>query len=173
MHIYLEDFHEAKVVFLEFRAHKKAKAQATNIRRLMQEEIADLDGPSKQSAITAMQIRDRAKATEMGMLKIRSDLNFPQIHVLKHLAEYISSYGYLGQYSTEISKRAHNKHIKEGRRKSTHVLPMAYILRYSDDYHSMMKMKTEIELAKPEACFKEYPRFRGKKFTRHRDITSL
>ena len=62
MRRYLEDFHEAKDIFLEFRAHKKAKAQATKIGSLMRAEIADLDGPSKQRAITATQIRDQAKA---------------------------------------------------------------------------------------------------------------
>ena len=56
MRRYLEDFHEVKDIFLEFQEHKKAKAEATKIGSLMRAEIADLDGHSKQRAITAMQI---------------------------------------------------------------------------------------------------------------------
>ena len=58
MRRYLEEFHEAKDVFLEFQAHKKAKAQAAEIGSLVRTEIANLDGPSRQRAITATQIRD-------------------------------------------------------------------------------------------------------------------
>ena len=56
MRRYLEDFHEVKDIFLEFQEHKKAKAEATKIGSLMRAEIADLDGHSKQRAMTAMQI---------------------------------------------------------------------------------------------------------------------
>ena len=56
MRRYLEDFHEAKDTFLEFRAYKKAKAQATQIGSLMRAEIANLDGPSRQRAIMAVEI---------------------------------------------------------------------------------------------------------------------
>ena len=107
------------------------------------------------------------------MLKEQLDFNFPKIHFLEHLAEHISGYGYLGQYSTEISDQAHRKHMKEGWRKSNHVDAMAQILRYGDNYRSMMKMKAKIQLAKPEPCLKAYPRFCGKKVNRYRDITSL
>ena len=139
----------------------------------MRAEIAGLDGPSKQRAITGMQIWDQAKAAEINMLKEQLDFNFPKIHFLEHLAEHISGYGYLGQYSTEISDQAHRKHMKEGWRKSNHVDAMAQILRYGDNYRSMMKMKAKIQLAKPEPCLKAYPRFCGKKVNRYRDITSL
>ena len=54
---------------MEFRAHKQANPQATNIGSFMLGEIADCDGPSKQRAITAMQNRDQAKAAEIDMLK--------------------------------------------------------------------------------------------------------
>ena len=145
IHRYLEDFHGASDIFLEFRAHKKAKAWATKIGSLMRAEIADLDRPSKQRAITATQIREQAKAAEIDMLKEQSDFNFPKIHFLEHLAEHISGYGYVGQYSTEISEPAHKKHMKEGWRKSNHVDAMAQILRSRDAYRSMMKMKAEIE----------------------------
>ena len=121
MRSYLEDFHEAKGVFLEFRAHKRAKAQAAEIGSLVRTEIANLDGPSRQQAITAIQIRDQAKAAEIDALREISDFNFPKIHFLVHLPEHISGYGNLGQYSTEISERAHKKQIKEGWRKSNHV----------------------------------------------------
>ena len=107
------------------------------------------------------------------MRREQSDFDFPKIHFLEYLAEHISGYGYLGQYSTEISERTHKKHVKEGWRKSNYVDAMAQILRYGDDYRSMMKVKVQIELAKPEPCLKEYPRFCGKKVNRHRDITSL
>ena len=55
--------------------------------------------------------------------------------------EHISGYGHLGQYSTEISKRAHKTQIKEGWRKSNHVDAMAQIMKYSDNYRFIMKMK--------------------------------
>ena len=107
------------------------------------------------------------------MRREQSDFDFPKIHFLEYLAEHISGYGYLGQYSTEISERTHKKHVKEGWRKSNYVDAMAQILRYGDDYRSMMKVKVQIELAKPEPCLKEYPRFCCKKVNRYRDITSL
>ena len=176
MRRYLEDFHEAKDIFLEFRAYKKAKAQATKIGSLMRAEIANLDGPSRQQATMAAEIRDQAKAAEIDTLKENSDFNFPKIHFLEHLAEHISSYGYLGQYSTEISERAHKKQIKEGWRKSNHVDAMTQILKYRDNYRSMMKMKAEIAMSTTEpepAQPRDYPRFCGKKAKRYKDVATL
>ena len=53
MRRYLEEFHKAKVVLLVFGAYKKAKAQAAEIVSLVRTEITNLDGPSRQRAITA------------------------------------------------------------------------------------------------------------------------
>ena len=58
MQTYLEEFHKAKVMFHEFWAHTKAKAQAADIGSLVRTEIENLDGPSRQRAITATQIPD-------------------------------------------------------------------------------------------------------------------
>ena len=175
MRSYLEDFHEAMVVFLEFRANKKAKAQAAEIGSLVQTEIANLDGPSRQRAITATQIQDQAKEAEIEALRENSDSNFPKMHFLEHLPEHISGYGHLGQYSTKISERAHKKQIKEGWRKSNHVDAMAQILKYGDNYRSMMKMKAEIELGmtfEPERK-RKYARFYGSKVTKYKDVNAL
>ena len=90
------------------------------------------------------------------MHKQQSDFNFLKIHFLEYLCEHISGYMYLGQYATELCELAHKKHMKEGWRKSNHGDIGAQILRYGDDYHSMMKMKVEIELAKPKPCVKKY-----------------
>ena len=57
----------------------------------------------------AAEIRDREKVAQIDTLKDNSDFNFPKIYLLQHLAKHISSYGYLGQYSTEIYERAHKK----------------------------------------------------------------
>jgi len=176
MHSYLEDFHEAKSVFLEFRAHKKAKAQAAEIGSLVRTEIVNLDGPSRQQGIRAIQIRDQAKAAEIDTLRENADFNFPKIHFLEHLPEHISGYGHLGQYSTEISERAHKKQIKEGWRKSNHVDAMPQILKYGDNYRSMMKMKAEIGLGvtEPEpARHRKYPRFCGSAVKKYRDVNAL
>ena len=91
----------------------------------MRAEIANLDGPSRQRAIMAAEIRDQAKAAEIDTLKENSDFNFPKIHFVEHLAEHISGYGYLGQYSIKISEQAHKKQIEEGWRRSNHVDAMA------------------------------------------------
>ena len=56
MRRYLEEFLQGTVVFFEFRAHKKAKAQAAEIGGLVRTEIANLNGPSRQRAITGTQI---------------------------------------------------------------------------------------------------------------------
>ena len=176
MRRYLDDFHETMDIFLEFRAHKKVKAQATKIGNLTRAEIANLDGPSRERAMTAAQIREQAKAAEIDALKEKSNFNFPKMHYLEHLPEHISSYGYLGQYSTEVSERAHKKLIKEGWKKSNHVDAMAQILKYGDTYRSMMKMKAEIELAttKPEPARQtEYPRFCGRRVKRYRNVGDL
>jgi hypothetical protein len=174
MRRYLADFHDTKDIFLEFRAHKKAKAQATKIGSLVRTEITTLDGPSRQQAITAAEIRGEAKAAEIDALRENSDFNFPKMHFVEHLPEHISGYGHLGQYSTEISERAHKKQIKEGWRKSNHVDAMVQILKYGDNYRSMMKMKMEIGLGitKPKRE-KWYPRFCGSKVKKYRDVAAL
>ena len=123
-------------------------------------------------------IREQAKAAEIDTLRDNSDFNFPKIHFLEHMPEHISGYGYLGQYSTEISERAHKRQIKEGWRKSNHVDAMAQILKYGDNYRCMMKMKAEIELeldtTRPEpAQEKKYPRFCGAKVKKYRDVAAL
>ena len=69
MHRYLQDFHEDKDIFVEFRAYKKANAQVIKIGSLMPVEIADFDVPSKQGVIMAIQNQDQAKAAEIDMLK--------------------------------------------------------------------------------------------------------
>ena len=131
---YLEDFHDAKDIFLEFRAYKSASAEATKIGSLMRTELANINGPSRQQAITVAGIQDQAKAAEIDTLRDNSDFNFPKIHFLEHMLEHISGYGYLGQYSTEISERAHKRQIKEGWIKFNHVDAIVQILKYSDNY---------------------------------------
>ena len=96
MRRHLEEFHEAKVVFLEFRAHKKTKAEAAEIGSPVRTEIANLDGPSRQRAITATQIRDQVKEAERDALREDSDFTFPKIHFLEHLPDQISAFGHLG-----------------------------------------------------------------------------
>ena len=52
---------------------------------------------------------------------------------------------------------------------------MPQILKYGDDYRSMMKIKVEIDLgitSEPERQ-KEYPRFCGSKIKRYRDVDAL
>ena len=109
-------------------------------------------------------------------MRDKSDFNFPKIHFLEYLPKHISSYGYLGQYPTKISERAHKTHINEGWKQSNHVDAMAQILKYGDNYRSMMKLKAEIELdmTRPEpGRYKEYPRFCGTRSKSHRDILSV
>ena len=65
------------------------------------------------------------------------------MHFLEHQPDYIRGYGHLGQYSTEISERAHKKNIKEGWRRSNHVDAIEQILKYGDNYRSMMKIHQE------------------------------
>ena len=141
----------------------------------MRAEIANLDGPLRQWATMAAQIRDQAKAAEIDTLKENSDFNLPNIHFLEHLAKHISSYGYLGQYSTEISEWAHMKRIKEWWRKSTHVDTMKQILKYGDNYCSM-KTKAEIATSTTEpepARPRDYPRFCGKQAKRYKHVATL
>ena len=97
------------------------------------------------------------------------------MHFLEHLPDHISGYGHLGQYSTEISERVHKKQIKEGWRKSNHLDAMEQILKYGDNYRSMMKIKAEIELgttSEPERE-RKYPRFCGSKVTKYKDVGAL
>ena len=145
---------------------------------LVRTELANLDGPSRQQPITAAGIRDQAKVAEIDALRENSNFNFPKIHFLEYLLEHISGYGYLGQYSTEISKRAHKTQIKEGWRKSNHVDARVQILKYGDNYCSMMKLKAEVELeldttGSETAPDKEHPRFCGSKVKKHRDVVAL
>ena len=89
MNTYLEDFYEAKGVFLEFRTDKRAKALAGEIESLVWTEIANLDQPLRQQAITAILIREQSKAAKIDMLRENVDFNFSKIHFLEHLPEHI------------------------------------------------------------------------------------
>ena len=172
----LHGFYNAKDIFFEFWAHKKAKAEGTTVGSLVQTELWNVDGPSQQQVIMAVEIRDQAKVAEIDALRDKSDFNFPKIHFQKHLVEHISGYGYLGQYSTEISERAHTTRIKEGWKKLNHVDAIARILKYGDNYWSMMKLKAEIELdmTRPEqGRDKEYPRFCGTRSEKYKDVIAL
>ena len=123
-----------------------------------------------------VEIRDQAKAAEIDILKENSDFNFSKIYFLKHLLEYISGYGYLGQYTTEISERAHKKQIQEGWRRSNHVDAMVQILKQGNNYRSIMEIKAEMELRtlnhEPE-WLREHPRFCGKREKKYKDVVSL
>ena len=55
---------------------------------------------------------------------------------------------------------------------------MAQILKYGDNYQSMMKLKAEVELeldttGSEPAPDKEYPRFCGAKVKKYRDVVAL
>ena len=122
-----------------------------------------------------MHIRDQAKEAERDALRENSDFNFPKMHFLEHLPDHINGHGHLSQYSTEISERAHKKQIKEGWRKSNHVDAMEQILKYGDNYRSMMKIQVELELGKTSEPERErkYPRFCGSKVTKYKDVGAL
>ena len=141
-------------------------------------EVANLEGPSRQQAIMAAGIREQAKPAKIDLLRDNTDFNFPKIHFLEHMPKHISGYGYLGQYLTEISEPTHKRQIKEGWRKCNHVDAMAQILKYSNNYQCMMKMKAEIELeldtTRPEpGQEKKYPRFCDAKVKKYRDVDDL
>ena len=111
---YLDDFPDTNDFFLKFWAHNKAKAVGTNVGSLVRTKLSKLDGPSQQQAIMAAGIRDQAKVAEIDALRDNSNFYLPKVYFLEHLPEHISSCGYLGQYLTEISERAHKTQIKEG-----------------------------------------------------------
>ena len=97
------------------------------------------------------------------------------MHFLEHLPDHISGYGHLGQYLPEISEWAHKKEIKEGWRISNHIDAMEQILKYGDNYRSLMKIKAVIELgttSEPERE-RKYPRFCGSKVTKYKDVGAL
>ena len=67
----------------------------------------------------------------------------------------------------------YKKYIKAGWRISNYIIIIAQILRYVNDYRSMIQMKATIGLAKPKLWLRKYSRFCTKKVNRYKHITSL
>ena len=115
----LHRFHDAKGVFLQFRAGKRLAAEAKDkMAELCKERDAELKANFGKTTAYKQRIRDTWKAIiEAKMaeyIEEGSDFNFLKIHLTQHFCGQRQRFGSLKQWSTEIGESSHKWQIKDG-----------------------------------------------------------
>jgi len=107
MRDYLEDFHKHKKVFLRFRATKSVRNAAKQASKGLREEHTRLlasDNLCQQNPAKWQKLQQdlRLENEELvhDFLTTGAHYNFPKMHFISHLADQITRYWSLRQYST-------------------------------------------------------------------------
>jgi hypothetical protein len=115
----LRRFHNFKLVFLQYWAHKKTTEQSKELQKeLNKEQDADMDKYRNCSANERKRQlddwNDWIKSEVVDYLEEESSFNLPKLHLMTHFRRYIERFGGLQQWSTEVGEAAHKTQIKDG-----------------------------------------------------------
>lgn len=144
MEQYLEGFHSYKDVFLEFRAGKKAKLDARMAAGEVREMLEEVEGTVYQRRKAKEDIRRNAQETGTQSAIDGSHFNFPKMHALCHMSEYISRFGNLNQWSTEVSESLHRHLVKQAYNRTNHKDFFKQIIDYIDRNRNLRLMKARL-----------------------------
>jgi len=130
---YLQDFHNYRHVFGEFRASKADHRKAKGASHDLAASQARQSTISNYFQVTARQKANEASANRQERQDLvkemlgQSTFNYPKLHLLTHYAHQIEHFGSLPQYSTEITEALH-KPLKDAYRWSNRVNATPQIL---------------------------------------------
>ncbi|KAF8433853.1 hypothetical protein BGX38DRAFT_1101642, partial [Terfezia claveryi] len=121
MNQYLQEFHQFRHIFGEFRASKADRGEAAKASKDLAEAQAQQATIDQYFKLTATQRAkkgaDHREERQQAVHEIlqQGTFNFPKLHLLSHYDSQIIDFGTLLQYSTEITEALH-KPLKDAYR---------------------------------------------------------
>ena len=138
----LQQFHDSKEVFREFRASKATSRGAADYRSDLNESLLDDLGrlgaknssepqssASRKRAWSQIAKPDVDRAVQV-WIEDRSDFNFIKMHLMSHFVSAVRRFGNLKAWSTEIGEESHTEQLKEGWAMSNHINAYAQIIEH-------------------------------------------
>ena len=132
MNEYLQQFHNSKKIFAEFRAFKYDREKAAKVA----EEIAEGQAQSTSQHYFKLNLTQQAKKRTVDRVENQETIynilqqsifNFPKLNYLSHYGCQISDFGTFPQYSNEITKALH-KPLNDAYRRSNRVDAVEQVL---------------------------------------------
>jgi hypothetical protein len=125
MEDYLDDFHQNKNVYSQYRAGKVAKRTAENLRtefgKALEAKKTSGKDWEKLSKVQKRRLVDEEKtwikSKVKSFLEEESDFNFIKLHLLAHFSNYVKELGHLSNVSAKLSESLHCE-LKESFRQS-------------------------------------------------------
>jgi hypothetical protein len=155
MEDYLDDFHQNKEVFSQYRAGKVAKRTAETLRkelgkaleakRTSGEEWKELSNVQKRRVVNEEKIWIKSRVKSC--LEEHSDFNFIKLHLLAHFSDYVKELGHLSNVSAELSESMHCE-LKESFRRSNKNNASSQILLNISRLDGFQHRELNVEAAK-------------------------